>query len=175
MDGIREARGEIEGHILAEINNGFFQHQRLRPNILTRLPEVQLLQVWAKRGCKQQLHNEENPLADDPDFADRVRVQLWAAVFIEGTEHPEHVHTGALCSGVYYSASPAGESAPLVLHDPRIAVAGPQASAPGSQFEFHPEAGDLVLFPPWLTHHVGAHTSAKRRIAWSFNIYDASR
>jgi uncharacterized protein (TIGR02466 family) len=162
---------ELSEAILSEINNGFYQHQRIHPTIFSGVSELEQLHAWAKEACQGHLRSEGNWVAGEDDFDDLVSVQMWASVFINGSSHPEHFHQGALCSGVYYSASPDTESAPLVLHDPRVAAAGPLGVSPGALFEFKPQAGDLVVFPPWATHHVGIHQSSARRVAWSFNVY----
>jgi uncharacterized protein (TIGR02466 family) len=164
------AHRALSDTILSDLNNGFYQHQRIHPKLFSGMPEVDQLKTWAKEACKGHLSSEGNWLAGEDDFDDLVSIQIWASVFIKGSSHPEHFHSGALCSGVYYSASPA-ESAPLVLHDPRVAVVGSHSTRPDAQFNCRPQAGDLVVFPPWATHHVGVHNSAARRVAWSFNLF----
>ena len=69
-------------------------------------------------------------------------------------------------SGVYYVNVPKG-SGRLMFEDPR-------GSIPpfGGRIVLDAEEGQMVLFPPWLQHHVGAScvASGEIRISLSFNI-----
>eukprot|EP01052_Picozoa_sp_SAG31_P020673 SAG31_NODE_1566_length_7856_cov_8.045607_2_plen_366_part_00 len=73
------------------------------------------------------------------------RLQIWVGVHHDGTRHDAHVHKDVLFSGTYYAQAPAGASA-LVLYDPRE----PQPTRNDARgWRWHPQAGDLLLFPPW--------------------------
>eukprot|EP00532_Pseudo-nitzschia_australis_P001072 CAMPEP_0168182940 /NCGR_PEP_ID=MMETSP0139_2-20121125/12171_1 /TAXON_ID=44445 /ORGANISM="Pseudo-nitzschia australis, Strain 10249 10 AB" /LENGTH=315 /DNA_ID=CAMNT_0008103923 /DNA_START=146 /DNA_END=1090 /DNA_ORIENTATION=- len=97
-------------------------------------------------------------------------IDMWAAVQRgKGAYHADHVHEGALVSGVYYASVPSG-SAPLVLRKPkanlnhRIDEELPQLAQQTkndddddgqvSDVIISPAEGNLVLFPPWVEHGV---------------------
>ncbi|KAL7553778.1 hypothetical protein ACHAWF_017105 [Thalassiosira exigua] len=115
-------------------------------------------------------------------------IDLWAAVQRgEGAHHAFHVHDGAVVSGVYYSSCPAG-CAPLVLSRPaELIVADATNKHCGSvkseededQTEdvvIHPREGQMVLFPPWVSHDVppvgeaDMSNAQNPRVSWAFNL-----
>lgn len=94
-------------------------------------------------------------------------MHMWASVHQDGSAHPQHVHVGAVLSGVLYVRSPEG-SGEIVFHDPR-------GSLPpfGRAVSHKPCAGDLLIFPPWLEHGVAATATVDGpRISVSFNYGD---
>jgi len=97
-------------------------------------------------------------------------MHMWASVHQDGSAHAQHVHVGAVLSGVLYVQSPEG-SGQIVFHDPR-------GSLPpfGRAVCHEPRAGDLLIFPPWLEHGVAATTTMDGpRISVSFNYGDFDR
>lgn len=97
---------------------------------------------------------------------------VWASVHEDGSEHPLHVHADALISGVYFVSVPDG-SGPFTVADPRgydrlRACLEPPFDA---QHTVEPTAGELLLFPGWLPHRVGASRGvASPRVSVSFNL-----
>ena len=102
----------------------------------------------------------------------------------KGAYHADHVHEGALVSGVYYAAVPPG-SAPLVLRKPK-AENGQVEESQQKPFEeisdvvHAPTEGDLVLFPPWVEHGVpvaeaqeNIESSNVARVSFAFNVTGA--
>ena len=60
----------------------------------------------------------------------------------------------------------------LTLQDPR----GVRPPFHRNRLRYQPRAGELVLFPPWLAHNVGATCGAKKpRVALSFNVLHDGR
>ena len=133
-------------------------------------------------------------------------VFCWATIGFDGLFHFSHTHGDSAVSGVYYSQVtlitlitlialitqhyshiywrnitdiqvPSGAGA-LVLSDPR----GPRPPFDG-RFIHQPSAGELILFPSWLSHEVTPTINLKRnfkeflavnqhdiRVSWSCNL-----
>jgi hypothetical protein len=95
-------------------------------------------------------------------------MHVWASVHADGSAHARHDHAGAVVSGVLYVRSPPG-AGKICFYDPRGNL------PPFEQCVYHePAAGDLLIFPPWLSHAVeptptGVHGP---RISVSFNYVD---
>ncbi len=123
--------------------------------------------------------------SDSPE----VTIDLWAAVQ-RGKEshHKFHVHEGAVVSGVYYSSCPMG-CAPLVLRRPLLdsdknlyCETQHNDDDDGGERDddevIHPNNGQLVLFPSWLSHgvplaeeqHYEESSSSLPRVSWAFNL-----
>ena len=85
-------------------------------------------------------------------------LQAWANVHWGSGKQPRHVHAGAVASCVFYTAAPPG-AASISFFDPRCSLP-PLAGHAGMRFErelrHSPQAGDLLIFPPWLPHAVGS-------------------
>ncbi len=120
--------------------------------------------------------------SDSPE----VTIDLWAAIQRgKGSHHKFHVHEGAVVSGVYYSSCPTG-CAPLVLRRPLLDVdKNVDFDLQNNQDDrgerdddevIHPNNGQLVLFPPWLSHgvpkarHDEEASSSQPRVSWAFNL-----
>jgi hypothetical protein len=89
----------------------------------------------------------------------------WASVHGNGSSHLPHIHRGALVSGVYYVSCPEG-AGKIIFEDPRGAL-----PPFGNRVIHTPRTGQMLLFPPWLVHHVTPTTSTSRpRVSISFNI-----
>ena len=114
----------------------------------------------------------------------------WAGVHEHGSRHAPHHHQGSAVSGVFYLRVPPAAHADVglfVADDPR----GPRPPF-DNQLRHTPTPGELLLFPPWLTHSVepvsgarmgsaadgdtpdgacdGERCSAEPRVAISFNL-----
>ncbi len=96
-------------------------------------------------------------------------IHMWASLHTRCSTHPRHVHPGAVVSGVFYVALPAGAG--------EIAFADPRGQVPPFERAWHvaPREGELLLFPPWLGHEVTSNCAAgdgEPRISISFNYVD---
>lgn len=101
----------------------------------------------------------------------------WANVNGPGAGNAPHVHGGNYWSAVYYVKVGAGEGGRLRLHDPRLpglrmhspvlrfTDAGPEVS-----YQIRPKAGQMLLFPAWLSHSVDAWEGSDHRISIAMNI-----
>ena len=160
--------------------------------------DLDRLQQIAIDACLAHVLAHRRPATlDDLGFPTPSRFQLWVSVLggqhAMNIGHGPHAHTNSVCSGTFYSKAPErGAAAPLVFSDPRGAWRSlsqsasvlaaelgedglrnrlpTQPQAPfHHQYSFAPTAGELVLFPSWLVHHVEPQEGGER-IAWSFNV-----
>jgi uncharacterized protein (TIGR02466 family) len=104
-------------------------------------------------------------------------VNAWANVNHSGDANAAHVHGGAYWSAVYYVRVGEGSAGKLVLHDPRMPAlrmhapmlrlkdAGPELIA-----ELTPSAGQLIMFPSWLSHSVQPWGGNEPRISIAMNL-----
>jgi len=99
---------------------------------------------------------------------------VWAGVHEECKWHLRHVHDEALVAGSFYVSTPPGAGA-LVFDDPRGVLRWPPIQH--NRIQHVPEAGELVLFPPWLTHSVqpSCGVGAKPRVVLAFDVVPAGR
>ena len=107
--------------------------------------------------------DEEWELPLDPD-----KLHVWASVHHGESQHPRHVHMGAAVSGVFYLRVPPGAGR-LCFFDPRGCI------PPFEREVRHaPQRGEMLLFPPWLSHAVGCSGAADDgpRLSISFNYVD---
>ena len=94
---------------------------------------------------------------------------VWASVHETGSSHASHVHSGAKLSAVVYVRTPPGSGAICFL-DPRGRLPPFER-----QVRHPPEVGDLLVFPPWLSHAVTSSAvdrDAGPRISVSFNLVE---
>lgn len=86
-----------------------------------------------------------------------------------------HTHHGAHWSGVYYVSQPAveeGTSGMIEFLDHRVDLAHwrlLQASTFNAKKRIRPQAGELVLFPSYLTHWVYPNETSEERVTIAFN------
>eukprot|EP00039_Didymoeca_costata_P001054 m.49282 g.49282 ORF g.49282 m.49282 type:complete len:311 (+) comp10607_c1_seq1:244-1176(+) len=90
-------------------------------------------------------------------------LHAWATVNHEGISHLSHTHPDHMISGVYYVNVPP-DSGPLIFSDPR----GVHPPFDGT-LTIKPKAGDLILFPSWLSHQVAPTPGKQPRISIAFN------
>jgi uncharacterized protein (TIGR02466 family) len=113
------------------------------------------------------------------------KTNAWANVNRKGHGNEFHTHPGAYWSGTYYvddggiADDPALDGA-FEMQDPRgvapamyapllaFAVAGGQSV--GASELIYPRAGQLVLFPSWLSHAVRPYHGDRERISMAFNF-----
>ena len=121
----------------------------------------------AARSVSQELSTTQSSIS----------VDLWAAVQRgPGARHADHVHEGAIVSGVYYSCCPEG-CAPLVLRGRESLESNGIVTSLDDEtlddFEIHPTEGQFVLFPPWVLHGVPPSVDSQNerpRVSWAFNL-----
>jgi uncharacterized protein (TIGR02466 family) len=113
------------------------------------------------------------------------RMNAWANVNRSGHGNEFHTHPGCYWSGTYYvddggiGADPSlgGE---FEIQDPRgiapamyrpdLAPAAPGCLSIGASEVISPRAGNMVMFPSWLSHAVRPYTGGGTRISIAFNL-----
>lgn len=72
-------------------------------------------------------------------------------------------------SGVYYVNVPKG-CGDLFFSDDRL-VRSYEPNSNSRCQGFYVKEGQMVIFPSWLTHHVGVNASGQTRVSLSFNAH----
>ena len=87
-----------------------------------------------------------------------------------------HDHEEAAVSGVFYVATPPA-AGNITFEDPRVArLFWSQSPFAQKTVDHEPQAGELLLFPPWLVHSVGSSEGASApRVSLSFNFFTTAR
>ena len=107
----------------------------------------------------------------------RWRVEAWANVSAGGHSNLAHVHGGAFWSVVYYVRVGEGAGGQLVFNDPRMP--GLRMYAPALRFKgsgpeqvarLRPKAGQMLMFPAWLSHGVDPWDGDESRISIAMNL-----
>ena len=99
----------------------------------------------------------------------------WMNVNPPGGFNAPHTHPGAHWSGVYYVSQPeveAGNSGMIEFLDPRSDLPNWRIlKAPPFRLKkkIRPEAGQIVLFPSYLTHWVYPNDTKDERVTLAFN------
>lgn len=97
----------------------------------------------------------------------------WASVHEACSSHPTHTHEGASISGTFYVDVPS-TAGRIYFEDPRGSL--PPFSR--NRIDHQPSVGELLLFPPWLSHGVSPGSvslqGSQSRIALSFNVVETS-
>lgn len=190
----RKQRAAAASRTPSELNNTFFEWQRLRAfqHAIPGLAHSSEF-AWLEEHIAAAAVAMLRALAVPERIATAIElgvlgIDAWAAVHTRGAAHGAHVHEQVGVSGVFYLATPRDAGA-LRLHDPRGtyysglvgesdgfgAGSGATAMALGAEAEsdivIHPAAGDLILFPPWLIHSVLPTSGEDERVTISFNVH----
>jgi uncharacterized protein (TIGR02466 family) len=100
---------------------------------------------------------------------------MWYSIYPEGGYIPEHTHSNALFSGVFYAKAEKG-AGNLIFHDPawvaKSMVMDTSYGKQVSQTRYGAEVstGSMYLFPGWLPHSSVGNTSGEDRIIIGFNL-----
>jgi uncharacterized protein (TIGR02466 family) len=102
-------------------------------------------------------------------------LNMWTTIYPRGAFVPEHVHSNALLSGVFYAHAPEG-CGNLVFKDPAyvaktmfLRTVGEFPSV-GTRHVIEVKTGTMVIFPAWLPHQTEPNESKEDRIIISFNL-----
>jgi uncharacterized protein (TIGR02466 family) len=97
----------------------------------------------------------------------------WANVSREGDFNRPHIHPGFTWSGVFYVDTGAGlpkedtkanEAGNIEFIDPR------PGNHLGPKHVVRPRAGQVLIFPSWLSHYVNPYRGPGERISIAFNV-----
>jgi uncharacterized protein (TIGR02466 family) len=111
-----------------------------------------------------------NDAASKPAF-----MNMWTTIYPPGAFVPEHVHSNALLSGVFYAKAPE-KCGNLVFRDPasvaKIMFMRKMGEFPAvDTLHVHEvKTGSMVIFPAWLPHSTEVNESNDDRIIISFNL-----
>jgi uncharacterized protein (TIGR02466 family) len=98
--------------------------------------------------------------------------------FLQGSNHPKHVHSQCTISGIFYLQTPPGSSAIRFLpnqpfrdfFDYFFHVKDPNNWYAAPHFDYQPYPGLLLMWPAWLYHEVQPNNSVEPRISIVFNL-----
>jgi len=185
---LRERRGDLNGRLLAEI-----QQMRHDDAAGRRWSSKNYPGGYTSYNSSHRLHLMSPTFADLERvlnrhvgrFADELELDLsgralsmtdcWANVMPRHVMHGLHLHPLSTISGTYYVQTPRGCPG-LKFEDPRLDryMAAPPRKADAGP-EHRPwvvvpaEAGTLILFESWLRHEVAPNPMKSERISVSFN------
>ena len=135
-------------------------------------PSVQKLREAARDAVIQMTRKVSNKV--DPDSL-HLKLFAWMNSNPAGGYNAPHTHPGAHWSGVYYVSQPDvedGSSGMIEFLDPRVDLAHWRVLKAGtfaSKRALRPEAGEMILFPSYLTHWVHPNQTDHNRITVAFN------
>ncbi len=113
------------------------------------------------------------------------RLNAWANVNRSGQGNEFHTHPGAYWSATYYVADGGAAQNPALggefeIQDPRgvgpamlaplLAFATANGQSVGASEVVQPVAGNLVMFPSWLSHGVRPYAGSDVRISIALNL-----
>jgi uncharacterized protein (TIGR02466 family) len=113
------------------------------------------------------------------------KANAWANVNRKGHGNEFHTHPGCFWSGTYYVDDGGVGQDPALggefeMQDPRgvapamyaplLAFAVPGGQSVGASELIYPKAGQMVLFPSWLSHAVRPYLGERARISIAFNL-----
>ena len=172
---------DLEADLAARINE---QYKSLFAELVNAPPNqntVQTTQDLHRHGEFAELVKAINAAAGDVlEFleVDQQGFEIsgcWANIGAQGSLHVAHHHANNFLSGVYYVNTPPGGNA-ITFHDPRFQVEQivprikKRNAHNSTAHTVTVHAGQLLMFPAWLTHSVPPNTNPEIRISISFNI-----
>jgi uncharacterized protein (TIGR02466 family) len=106
------------------------------------------------------------------------RPYLFANSFLDGSNHPKHLHTQCTISGIYYLKTPAGSSNIIFypnqpfkdFFDYMFNIKDHTNWYSLQKTEYTPYPGLLLLWPAWLYHEVPPNRSSEPRTSLVFNL-----
>lgn len=106
------------------------------------------------------------------------RPYVFANSFLQGSNHPKHLHSGCSISGIFYLKTPPGSSNIIFypnqpfkeFFDYMYTVKDPTNWYCMPKVEYTPYPGLLLLWPGWLHHEVPPNNSVEPRTSIVFNL-----
>lgn len=166
------------------LNNAFFEWQQLQYHSKGGWPDLYGCDDFPRfiallnRGVSCMSEAGALPRSVQRAALDVNAWQVWCALHHDGVSHAAHTHVDVLLSGTYYAQVPEASAAPLELYGPADWAAEERdKNASQPVWQFQPRRGDLVLFPPWVSHGVPASScsigragTGAVRTSFSFNL-----
>mmetsp|Transcript_15358 Transcript_15358/g.21385 ORF Transcript_15358/g.21385 Transcript_15358/m.21385 type:complete len:162 (-) Transcript_15358:65-550(-) len=119
-----------------------------------------------------QYFNSDGFHADGEDIDLVPQLLCWASIHYGGSYHEPHNHLSSTAdvSGVYYSQVP-DDAGQLVFFNSDACTG--QILEPREMCAVAPKEGDVILFPPWLTHSVRTTKGLEDnpRVSYAFNVH----
>ena len=130
-----------------------------------------------KQFCEKELKRYVKEVIVPKEDVELYITQAWLNVTKPGEHHHMHAHPNSIISGVFYIQTE--EDDKITFVDPSaqlksfITIEREKFNIWNSDTWFFPtNAGELFLFPSWLTHRVDVNEKAtKDRISLSFNTF----
>ena len=103
---------------------------------------------------------------------------FFANSFLEGSNHPKHLHSQCTISGIFYLKTPPGSSN-IIFHpnqpfkdffDYMFMIKDPTNWYAMQKVEYTPYPGLLLMWPAWLYHEVPPNKSVAPRTSIVFNL-----
>lgn len=103
---------------------------------------------------------------------------FFANSFLEGSNHPKHLHSQCTISGIFYLKTPPGSSN-IIFHpnqpfkdffDYMFFIKDPNNWYSKQSVEYTPYPGLLLMWPAWLYHEVPPNKSVEPRTSIVFNL-----
>ena len=140
---------------------------------LTERPEFAPFIEFAKNKAKEFLDVQ----GYDSDYVPW-RPYFFANSFLEGSNHPKHVHSSCSISGIYYLKTPPGSSNILFypnqpfkdFFDYMFMIKDKTNWYSMQKTEYTPHPGMMLLWPAWLYHEVPPNNSTEPRTSIVFNL-----
>ncbi|MEM9785534.1 MAG: TIGR02466 family protein [Pseudomonadota bacterium] len=135
-------------------------------------PCIQRLRAAAIASVKEMTRRVTSKV--DPDDLD-MKISGWMNANPRGGFNAPHTHPGAHWSGVYYVNQPeveTGNSGMIEFIDPRSDLPNwriLRAKPFRPKRKIRPQAGEIVLFPSYLTHWVYPNETDVERVTVAFN------
>ena len=112
----------------------------------------------------------------EPEASTTFLDNIWININSYGAFNKPHVHPNAVLTGVYYVSTPE-PSSKINFQHPGINVQyhyTPDVMKGTNNFtaafwKYEPVAGDLLIFPAYLSHFVESNMSTEDRISMAFN------
>jgi uncharacterized protein (TIGR02466 family) len=122
-----------------------------------------------------------NQLHKDLGFVENKKQEIgnfWININRDKDSNNPHSHPGAFFSGVYYVKAKPRAGAITLMHPVSshayaipYGVNSHPTSYNLSNWTEEPEAGKLIIFPPWVVHYVQPNRSDDDRISIAFNSH----
>jgi len=163
---INSTKNSDAGTIISNING--WQSKSYSSEELMESPICQFITILQKKikVCFEDFGSNKNPAISN----------LWFNINPPGSCNSSHIHTDSFLSGVFYVKSPSNcgdiifERQPHEQYILGSYIRNSTNISSAAQWKFTPKPNMLLVFPSWLSHHVGINNSQLTRISISFNI-----